>query len=53
MTPGADPAHPPPGAVRGWLLDLIAGGLIGGTLAAIAVVDFAIYRRSHSEISAG
>lgn len=43
MNTGADSAHPPAGGARGWLLDLVAGGLIGGLVGAIAAVNFVIY----------
>ena len=38
MTPEPDPSR-----ARGWLLDLVVGGLVGGLVGAIAAVNFVIY----------
>ena len=43
MTSGADSARPPPSGLKGWLRDLVAGGLIGGLVGAIAALNFVVY----------
>lgn len=43
MTSGAGSARPPQGVSKGWLRDLVVGGLIGGLVGVIAALNFVIY----------
>lgn len=43
MTPSRDGADASMGGMRGWLSDLVVGGLIGGLVGVIATVNFVIY----------